>query len=268
MPLVLADTFVGQDSFFGRKSCGFHLNDASGRSGNGGKNVSVQGVFPSEKQVCRVPESSGIARIGNTSAGLARPDDLDAWPSTGSFRGKHKQPPNTMKTNPITFAILLAVAVGNLTTIVNAEDKKSSLNAADEKFVKQAGVSGTAEVKIATLGTQKAERADVKEFATMLVADHTKANEELAALAKSKRVEFSAVIDPKSAGVFEDLEKERGADFDKAFLSHLKSAHKSTVASFEEASKDATDAEVKAWAGKMLPTLKAHLDKVVELQGK
>lgn len=228
----------------------------------------VPGVFPSETQVSRVQQNGGMACIGHTSAGLARTDDLDAWPFKAAFSDKHKQPPNTMKTNPITFAILLAVAVGNLTTIVNAEDKKSSLNAADEKFVKQAGVSGTAEVKIATLGTQKAERADVKEFATMLVADHTKANEELAALAKSKGVELSAVIDPKSAGVFEDLEKERGADFDKAFLSHLKSAHKSTVASFEDASKDASDAEVKAWAGKMLPTLKAHLDKVIELQGK
>ena len=173
-----------------------------------------------------------------------------------------------MKTNPITFAILLAIAAGNLTTIVNAEDKKSSLNAADEKFVKEAGASGTAEVKVATLGTQKAERTDVKDFATMLVADHTKVNEELAALAKSKGVELSAVIDPKSAGVFGDLEKESGKGFDKAFLSHLKSSHKSSIANFEDASKDAADPEVKAWAGKTLPALKSHLDKIIELQGK
>jgi len=173
-----------------------------------------------------------------------------------------------MKTNALAFAVLLAVAAGNLVATVHAEDKKSSLNASDEKFVKQAGASGTAEVKVATLGTQKAERADVKDLATMLVTDHAKVNEELATLAKSKSVELSAVIDPKSAGVFEDLEKERGADFDKAFLSHLKSAHKTTIASFEDASKDAADADVKAWAGKTLPTLKAHLDKITELQGK
>ena len=173
-----------------------------------------------------------------------------------------------MKTNHITFAIMLAIAAGNLTFTVSAADSQSSLKAGDEKFVKQAGASGMAEVKLATLGTQKAERADVKELATMLVADHTKANEELAALAKSKGVELSAVIDPKSASTFESLEKEHGKGFDKAFLSHLEKAHKTSVANFEDASKNAQDGDVKAWAGKTLPTLKAHLDKVKELEAK
>ena len=87
-----------------------------------------------------------------------------------------------MKTNSITFAILLAFTAGSLVTIANADEKKSSLNSADEKFIKRTGEAGTAEVKLATLGTQKAERADVKEFAAMLVTDHTKVNEELAKL--------------------------------------------------------------------------------------
>lgn len=173
-----------------------------------------------------------------------------------------------MKTNPITFAILIAIAAGNLTATLTAADKKSSLNAADEKFVKQAGVEGTAEVKIATLGTQKAERADVKELATMLVADHTKANAELSALAQSKNVELSAVIDPDAAGEFKDLEKKSGKDFDKAFLSHMQDSHKSTISDFEDAAKNAVDGDVKAWADKTLPTLKAHLDKIKALQDK
>ncbi|MBN8417748.1 MAG: DUF4142 domain-containing protein [Verrucomicrobia bacterium] len=173
-----------------------------------------------------------------------------------------------MKTNPITFAILLALAVGNLATIARADDKKSSLKASDEKFVKTAGMDGTAEVKLATLGTQKAERADVKELATMLVADHTKANEELSALAASKNVQLSAVIDPDAASEFKDLEKESGKGFDKAFLSHMQDSHKSAVSNFEDAAKNAEDADVKAWASKTLPTLKAHLDKIKELQDK
>lgn len=173
-----------------------------------------------------------------------------------------------MKTNPITFAILLAVAVGNLTTLASAADKTSAVKAADEKFIKQAGSDGMAEVKIATLGTQKAERTDVKDLATMLVADHTKANSELTALAASKSVELSAVIDPNAASAFKDLEKESGKDFDKALLKQLEKDHKSCISLFEDAEKNAEDAEVKAWAGKMLPTLRAHLDKVKELAAK
>lgn len=173
-----------------------------------------------------------------------------------------------MKTNPITFAILIAIAAGNLAVTASAADNKSSLKASDEKFVKQAGADGTAEVKLATLGTQKAERADVKEFATMLVTDHTKANEELTALAASKNVELSAVIDPDAASTFKDLEKESGKGFDKAFLSHMKDSHQSTISKFEDAAKNAEDADVKAWANKTLPTLKAHLEKIKALQDK
>lgn len=172
-----------------------------------------------------------------------------------------------MKSNTIRLAIVLAITALNVANAADASTK-SGLKASDEKFVKSAGASGMAEVKVATLGTQKAERADVKELATMLVADHTKANAELSALAESKKVELSAVIDPKAADAFKDLEKESGKGFDKAFLSHLEKAHKTTISEFEDAEKNAEDAEIKAWAGKTLPTLRAHLDKVKELEAK
>lgn len=172
-----------------------------------------------------------------------------------------------MKSNPIKFAaLLLAFAVGGLAALTNAEEKKSSLNSADEKFLKKTGEAGMSEVKIATLGTQKAERADVKDFATMLVADHTKVNDELSKLAQTKGVELSAVISADAADTFKDLEKESGKDFDKAFLAHLEKSHKDSISAFEEAGKDAADSEVKSWANQTLPTLKAHLEKVQELQ--
>lgn len=171
-----------------------------------------------------------------------------------------------MKTNSITFAILLTFAAGSLATIANAGEKKSSLNSADEKFIKKTGEAGMAEVKLATLGTQKAERADVKEFATMLVTDHTKVNEELAKLAQAKGVELSAVITPAAAATFQSLEKESGKDFDNTFLTQMEKSHKASIAAFEDAGKDAADSEVRSWASNTLPTLKTHLTKVQELQ--
>lgn len=173
-----------------------------------------------------------------------------------------------MKTNPLTFAVMLAFAAGSLASVGSAADSSSGVNSADQKFIKQAASDGMAEVKIATLGTQKAERSDVKDLATMLVADHTKANAELTSLAASKKVELSAVIDPDAASKFKDLEKESGKDFDKAFLKHLEKAHKDCISNFEDAEKNAADADVKAFASRTLPTLRTHLDKVKELAGK
>jgi len=147
-------------------------------------------------------------------------------------------------------------------------DSKDTLDAADVKFVKTEAAAGKAVLKIAGLGVQKAERADVKAFAETLVTDHTQANAELTALAATKGVELSAVIDPKNADKFQDLEKATKADFDKEFLAATISAHKKCVSNFEEAAKDAKNSDVKMWAEKMLPTLKAHLATATELAAK
>jgi putative membrane protein len=146
--------------------------------------------------------------------------------------------------------------------------EKDTLNATDVKFVKHEAAAGMAVVKLAELAVKKAERTDVKEFAAMIVADHTKANEELKALAAKKGVEASAVIDPKHADTFQELEKSSGAEFDKNFLAEVVSAHKKCVSSFETASTDSKDVDVKAFANKMLPGLKAHLEKAKELASK
>ena len=92
--------------------------------------------------------------------------------------------------------------------------------------------------------------------------------EELKGLAATKGVELSAVIDPKHADTFQSLEKSSGAEFDKEFLAAVVSGHKKCVSNFETASTDAKDADVKAWAAKMLPGLKAHLEKAKDLQAK
>ncbi len=146
-----------------------------------------------------------------------------------------------------------------------AADRKSSLNTADEKFVKHEAAAGKAVVKIAGLGVKKTQRADIKAFAEMLVTDHTLANEELATLAEAKGVELSTVIDPKHASTYQELEKHSGTDFDKEFLATLVNGHKKCVSSFEDAAKDSQDNDLKLWAQKTLLTLNTHLEKAKEL---
>jgi putative membrane protein len=146
--------------------------------------------------------------------------------------------------------------------MANAEDKKSSLNATDEKFVKKTAQDGMAEVKLAGLGVQKAERADVKAFAEQMVKDHTAANDELKALAATKGVELSAIIDPSAAKTFKSLEGQSGAAFDKDFIKDMEKDHKSAVSSFEKEEKNAADGDLKTWVSKTLPTLRSHLDHV------
>lgn len=149
-----------------------------------------------------------------------------------------------------------------------AEDNKSGLTSDEVKFIKHSAADGMAEVKIAGLAVKKAENAEVKAFAEMLVTDHTKVNEELKMLATNKNVDLSAVIDPKDAGTFQKLEKFSGAEFDKEYLGEVVSSHKKCLGAFEDISKESKDADVKAFADKIIPTLKAHHDKAKELHSK
>jgi putative membrane protein len=170
----------------------------------------------------------------------------------------------TMKTS---LSFLTAALAAFFCLPVEADDKKPAVSTGDEKFIKNTAESGMIEVRLSELATQKASRPDVKEFAKMLVTDHSMLNEGLKALASSKAVQLSAIIAPTGAAKFKELETfQTGKAFDNEFLSYTASSHRRMVREFEEAAKDVADADLKAWINKSLPTLRTHLDKALAMQ--
>ena len=134
---------------------------------------------------------------------------------------------------------------------------------ADVAFVKKAAAGGMMEVAVAKLAQEKAEHADVKAFAATLEKDHSAANAELKELASGKKIVLA-----EAAGhgpVHAKLEKLSGAAFDRAFIAAMVDDHQKDVKAFEKAAAGAGDSDIKAFAGKTLPTLKAHLKQVQEL---
>lgn len=177
-------------------------------------------------------------------------------------------PHGTMKPIAVPPAALLACLMLAMTTGARSADRTAVLNAADEKFIKEAAAGGNAEIQLGTLASKKAESPEVKAFAEMMVRDHTAANAELEALAHKKNVDLSAVIAPKSASTFQSLEKYSGKDFDKEYLKEMESDHKKDVADFESAAKKSGDLDLKTFIDRTLPVVRQHLDKVKELRSK
>jgi len=129
---------------------------------------------------------------------------------------------------------------------------------ADGAFMQTAAMDGLAEVEHGRLATQNASAADVKQFAQRMVDDHSKAGDELKGLASKKGVSLPTELDQKHRAKHEELAKLKGAAFDKAYMSHMVTAHQQAVALFQKESKGGSDADVKAWAAKTLPTLQEH----------
>jgi len=174
-----------------------------------------------------------------------------------------------MKNNKITIISTAFLAVGALILAAPhamTADPKTKLNSADTKFIQEEATSGELMLRIAELGKTKAEGADIKEFAGMVAAEHTKANAELATLARNEQVVLIPDDDSKNTKTYEKLESKSGTEFDKEFLSVMVSAHKKSVKNLEAAAKNAENSEVKMWAAKMLPDIQAHLKQAEELQ--
>jgi putative membrane protein len=140
----------------------------------------------------------------------------------------------------------------------------TKLAAADVTFLQNAGRDGKAEVEAAQLAQEKSSAA-VKSFAARLVDDHSKANAELATLAQQKGVTVPDVS-ASQRSMKGKLDTMSGATFDRTWTQHMVADHEKAVAAFTKAA-TSKDPDVKAFAEKTLPALKAHLAEAKQLQG-
>jgi putative membrane protein len=143
----------------------------------------------------------------------------------------------------------------------NAESRKDDkLARGDRKFIEEAAGSGMFEVQVGQLASTKATDPAVKSFASMLVDEHSAANNELTQLANAKHVELPAAPPRTMRKKVEDLAKKSGAEFDREFVRDVGiKDHEQDIKKFEKASKDVKDPELKAWVDKTLPHLRQHL---------
>jgi len=132
----------------------------------------------------------------------------------------------------------------------------------DLAFMNDAAPGGMAEVELGKMAAGKAQNSEVKAFGQKMVEDHSKAGEELKQLAAQKKVTLPPDVMPAHKQLMEKLSKLSGADFDKGYVMAMVEAREKDVAAFENVSKTAADADVKAFAAKTLPTLKMHLEMI------
>lgn len=145
----------------------------------------------------------------------------------------------------------------------------SNMSAEDKDFVMKAAMGGMAEVMMGQTASQKAASADVKAFANRMVTDHSKANDELKALATAKGLALPTELSGEHKDAADHLAgMSAGKDFDKTYMKHMVEDHEKDTKEFEKASQSAQDADLKAWAAKTLPTLQDHLKQAKETAGK
>lgn len=133
-----------------------------------------------------------------------------------------------------------------------APDTKTSLSAADREFMMKAAEGGMKEVEMGRMGEQQAKNADVKSFGKRMVTDHSKANNELMALAQKKGVKLGNKA-PK-------MSKMGGANFDKEYMDDMVKDHEKDLSEFQREASGGSDPDVRAFAAKTSKVIQKHLE--------
>jgi putative membrane protein len=142
----------------------------------------------------------------------------------------------------------------------------SKLDRSDRKMLQDLAQGNMAEVDAGKMALEKSQNAEVKKFAQQMVDDHGSALAEVQALARAKNVTL-----PDGAGAMAKtkataLKALSGNLFDKEYAKRAGVGdHESTVKLLQKIQKDGKDADLKALAGKMLPTVEHHLQMAKEL---
>jgi putative membrane protein len=197
-----------------------------------------------KKSMKRISTSiSGLAIIAIAAGGLCLIENANAQvgegtrgvgtQSTASHPGLRRTPPPTSQTK---------------------------LSEKDINFIQDAANAGAAEVADGKVAKERGKSETVKKIGAQMMADHMKTNKELVALAKKKGL-----------GIDIDQGKPRKwdmANFDDQYLASMEKDHQTDIKTFEKEASSGDDADLKSWAAKTLPTLKAHLAMLKDAQRK
>jgi putative membrane protein len=165
----------------------------------------------------------------------------------------------------------LLCATGSASMAQDTATATSAQSSASAKeFVEKAGTSGLAEVEMGELGAQKAKNGQVEAFAKRMVADHTKANQELLIASKGKGVQVpSSRTDMHKATVEKFQQQDAGKNFDRDYMEQMVEDHKAAVELFETAADDEKlDLDLRSYAKRTLPMLRDHLKQAQTIQSK
>ena len=134
------------------------------------------------------------------------------------------------------------------------------VSAASNEFAAKAATSGLFETELGKLARDQGLNKLVKDFGSLMINDHSKSTEELQSLAGRKGITLPSALTDEQTKDLEDLKGKKGVEFDKSYVKKMLQVHRSDIADFKDAAKEDIDADLKDFASKSLPVLKAHYD--------
>ena len=142
---------------------------------------------------------------------------------------------------------------------------KQAAPMSDQEFVDFAAQTDMTEAHLGQLAADKAQSQAVKDYAQMLVTDHTNDYNQLTAVATKANLNVPKGLDAKHDKMIAPFEKLKGAAFDRTFAHEMVSGHEAAIATYDKQSHDGQNADLKSYANQDLATLEKHKNSAQDL---
>lgn len=162
---------------------------------------------------------------------------------------------------------ILAVTLA-LAALPAAAADKANLSHQDRSFLEDAQAGGMMEVQLGQLASQHAQNQEVKDFGQKMVTDHSKANQQLSAVADKLGMPAPKDLPREQQRQVDKLSKLNGGEFDRAYMAAMVDDHKKDVGDFRKEADKGENADLKNFAQATAPTLEKHLQQAEDLQAK
>ena len=135
----------------------------------------------------------------------------------------------------------------------------------DEAFVRAAARGGLSEIKLGKLAMDQGSNEAVKAFGTRMVAEHTKAGDELKEAAKEENIGLPTDLTAKDQATYDRLCKLSGAEFDQAYAQDMVKDHQQDLRDFQREANHGNDDVIRGFASETVPMIQQHLDQAKEM---
>jgi putative membrane protein len=150
--------------------------------------------------------------------------------------------------------VLLALACSMLLPVAASAKGRAS----DRRFIDRAYSINEGEIELGKLAQQKGTTPQVREYGQRMVADHRVALDQLRDVAEKDNLKLPNQLQAAEVDLYKSLAKLDGKQFDDAYIDHMVVGHKSAIQLFEEEADRGKNPDVRAYADKELPMLRAH----------
>jgi putative membrane protein len=166
-------------------------------------------------------------------------------------------------------SLLTALCLVSLASLpMIAQGKKAEKPAmTDQQFLDMAAQTDMVEANLGQLAQTDASGQAVKDYAQMLVTDHTADYQQLSSIASQASLTVPSAIDAEhNKAMIAPFQNLKGAQFDHRYIMEMIAGHTKAIEIYKKEASDAQNPALKTYAQQTLPTLEKHLSGAKDLE--